>query len=246
MTPSEVGVLALVATSRVLTNPQLARLLGISDVAVRRHTHRLAARKLIREVPNVTRVTLAPLRVAGDLSLAEGKPPKAFILTPEGVREARRLGVDPPTPPAYRERAMYLGHDVLAQDVRVWLATSCRTHGHELIRWVCGDRSIIGNLRPDAWFAYKLPAATLVGFVEADRGSEEKDEWLKKERQYAALFTGDALFDAIKYRRGWVLAVTETTKRRDRVASWVTHERIRVVSIGELKSSIEDVTWRKE
>jgi len=237
MTPSEVRVLTLVATSRVLLNPQLARLLGISEVAVRRHTHRLVARKLLRQVPNVTRVTLAPLRVTEDLSLAEGKPPKAFVLTAEGLRTARDLGLEPPNPPEYRERAIFLGHDVLAQEVRVELAEM----GLEILRWETGNRAVIGSLRPDAWFAVRLPAGTLVGFVEADRGSEGQDVWKSKERQYAELFTGSRLFEAIGYKRGWVLAVTETERRRDQVARWVSHERIRVVRVGDVEAFIEGV-----
>lgn len=241
MTPSEVRVLTLVATSRVLTNPQLARLLGISDVAVRRHTHRLVAAKLLRAVPNVTLVTLAPLRVSEDLSLAEGKPPKAFILTAEGVRTARDLGIEPPTPPDYRERALYLGHDVLAQEVRVELAEI----GSEIVRWETGSRAVIGSLRPDAWCAVRIFGGTLVAFVEADRGSEGREVWLGKERQYAHLFTGRTLYEAIGYQRGWVLAVTETEQRARQVSGWLSHDRIRVVPIGTIAQFIEDVTQRK-
>ena len=86
-----------------------------------------------------------------------------------------------------------------------------------------GPGAIVGAVRPDAWFTYRLPKGTREGFVEADRGNEVWEVWLKKQEQYAALFTGDTLYQAIGFRRGWMLAVTETPSRAKQVASWLTH-----------------------
>lgn len=239
MTRSEVLAVQFVASSRVLTNPQLARLMGVSEVAVRRHTKRLADQGVLRQIPNVTRVTLAPMRAADDPVFAEGSAPRVFTLSAEGVRIAQELGLDPPPPPEYRERAIFLGHDVLAQEVRVVLVEYGRAHGCSLLRWETGPRAYLGKLRPDAWFAYRLPQGTLVGFVEADRGSEGRDVWKAKQAQYTGLLSGDTLYNAIGYERAWVVAVTETAARATQLTGWLEHERLRAMPITDVPSFLD-------
>jgi len=157
-----------------------------------------------------------------------------FVLSPLGVRTIREFEVEPLPPPEYRERAIFLGHDLLTQEVRVELVQHAREQGKELTRWETGPSVIVGVVRPDAVFNLPPPKRDSRGILEADRGSEVREVWLKKQEKYTGLFTGETLYQTIGFGRGWVLAVTETVSRAPQLTGWMNHERIRVMPIGTI------------
>ena len=77
-------------------------------------------------------------------------------------------------------------------------------------------------VRPDAWFALRLPQAVLVGLVEVDRSTERGERrWQEKLAAYGALFSGGRLRSATGYVNARVLVTCPTEGQRKQLADLI-------------------------
>ena len=244
LTPTKWEMLMYLAELRFLSLPQLARLCcpavrrDLSEKSARRHMRALFDAGLVDVLP-VSRAALAPPDAGNDASLLHGSAPNVYGPTKEGLRllvRAGRTGEDLAgrSAPSFGPRnTLFLAHELLVRDVRVWLEECARQNGHAVERWEDGEAAAIplggqGALRfvrPDAWFAYRMGKVVLVGLVEADRGTERGDRrWREKLDAYAALYAGAALREATGYVNARVLVLCPDARRRDGLAELIGRE----------------------
>jgi len=202
------------------------------------------------DVLPVSRAALAGSRepdAPNDATLLYGSAPNVYAPTRAGLRllyEAGRIGWetrDRPLPAYGPRNGLFLAHELIVRDVRVWLERGCRRAeaGAAVIVWRDGTEAAIalgdtaGRLCPDAWVALRLDGqgAALLCLVEVDRGTERGTRrWDEKLAAYGALFDGDraALRAATGYDKARVLVVTPGVVRRDALAAQIK-ERSRAV-----------------
>jgi hypothetical protein len=224
MTPGKAELLAFVAECGLLTTGQVARIAGISKKAAYNRLRDLYDLGLLGRIA-VPYASLAPPGADGP-GLAWGPGENVHVPTRDGIKwlvEAGYLSEEEAdgckTPDFGPRNALFLAHEVLVREVRVWLELCARTHGGQVVLWVDGEAAHFSTVRPDAWFLFALPSGkTLVGLVEADRGTERGDRWLAKADGYAQLLGSDELADATGGRRNArLVAVALDEARRDRI-----------------------------
>ena len=261
LTPTKWQMLRYLAELRFLSLPQLARLCcpaerrELSEKAARRHLRSLFDAGLVDVLP-VSRAALAPPDAENDASLLHGSAPNVYAPTKEGLRLLVRAGhaeedlAGRPAPTYGPRNALFLAHELLVRDVRVWLEECARKNGHTVERWVDGEAAAIplgGSVtprfvRPDAWFAYRMGKVVLVGLVEVDRGTERGDKrWGEKLDAYEDLFANrPALAAATGYINARVLVLCPDERRRDTLADLIDRDADPVM-MGRIWLVVRDV-----
>lgn len=222
--------------------PQVARLMGLSEKASRRHVRPLFDAGLITIIP-VHRAALAPT-ASNDAGLLGGSAPNIFRLTRAGVKLLKELqGTSPESVgTTYGPRnSLFLAHALAVRDVFIWLRLIAhQTSTCELLRWQMDETAWIDlkrttaphTVRPDSWFVLKVGEAVLVGLVEVDRGTERGTKrWQEKIAAYTALFHSSRLKETTGYQYARVLVLTPSISRRDNLATLLaTHAPADLVS----------------
>lgn len=233
LTPLKLGLLLWLAECTLLTPIQLAGLSGLTLKSVREHLRHLFDLGLV-DRKGIPRAALAGLDAPNGPNLLWGSAPTIYVLSKEGIRCLVQAGMaDRNTiqePPDYGPKnALFLAHELLVRDARVWLERVKRRYGHAgVTRWVDGTRATISlerkeyprEVRPDAWVTYELNGGgKLALFVEADRGTERSpSRWQDKLAQYAPLLVGSRVKEVTGLERGRVLVVAPDAARRDQIA----------------------------
>jgi hypothetical protein len=139
-----------------------------------------------------------------------------------------------PIPSYGPTNSLFLAHELLIRDVRVWLERCARRAGGEqgVVGWKDGNDAVFplpggtsskgtGRVQPDAWFGYQVVGGAtprvLCGLVEADRGTERgQTRWREKVQSYAVLLAKEneqSLIAQTGYRNARVLIVTPDRQR---------------------------------
>jgi hypothetical protein len=225
LTAHKVCLLRMIAECSVLTLPQLARFAGISEKSARDHARDLFDLGLVART-GVPRAALAATDAANASGLLYGSSPTIYSLSPAGAKLLTKAGLldrdDGRELPHYGPKnALFLAHELMVRDVRVWLECLSRAHGHPgAALWRDGPQAAIGPTRPDALFVYRLSEATLVGLVEVDRATERAPaRWEAKFRQYERLFASRAIEELTGHERGRVIVTVPDARRRDTIAA---------------------------
>ena len=210
---------------------QLAFAIGLSAKATRRHMRALFDAALV-DVVAVSRDALAPSAASRTGAVTGGSAPNFFRLTGAGLRALRDQGFEgiAAAGRAVVPSLLWTSHAVMVGDAYAWLRRAAREHGHVVESWRDGVRAEIAlgrerpprTVRPDAWFAYRLGAHTLIGLLEADRGTEKGGRrWGEKLDAYGALFAGDRLRELTGYVGARVIVVAPDARRRDALAAFI-------------------------
>lgn len=221
MTPPKATVLWYVAQCGFLTTSQVARIAGITRKSAYNHLRDLFDHGLSDRLAVPYADLAPPDKPDPGVSWAPGE--NVHYVTKAGVKWLADAGHLPEEaiirPPSIPARGLFLAHEVLVRDVRVWLEMCSRAHGGAVTYWVDGEDAHFSVVRPDAWFLYKLPSGrTLVGLVEADRKTERGGRWAAKAAGYTSLLGSDELAAKTGGRRyARVVAVTLDSARRDRI-----------------------------
>jgi hypothetical protein len=228
LTPHKLCLLRWVAECGLLTVAQLSGLSDLSEKSVRGHMRDLFDLGLVDRI-GVPRAALADVGAPNSPSLLWGRAPAVYSLSRLGIRCLGDSGLlDPPRPPCFErygpKNHLFLAHEVEIRDVRVWLERLRWTYAHPGVsRWFSGSDAKAGPARPDAWFVYEMPSATLVAFVEVDRGTERSpSRWREKFRNYEKLLTGSTVSDLTGYSQARVLVIAPDARRRDDIGSVIT------------------------
>ena len=245
LTPLKVRILRYMAECRLLSLPQIASLAELSAKGARRQMRQLFDLGLVDIVP-VPRAALAETDAPNDSTLLYGSAPNIYVPSASGLRHLLEMGIIDKAMakraiPVYGPKnGLFLRHELMVRDVRVWLETCARHHGgeHRVLAWRDGNEAAIemgsGSVRrvlPDAWFVYQVRAepksVVLVGIVEVDRGTERGlVRWQEKADAYAALFASDALLKATGYKNARVLVVTPNAVRREQLADLIAESGV--------------------
>jgi len=235
LTPQKGALLQTVAEYGVVSLPQLAALIGPSAKSVRRHLRELFDAGLV-EVIAVPRVALVePARGLNDPSLLYGSAPNLYTVTRVGLLALKELGLTEDAPirgERYGPRNwLFLAHELLIRDVRVWFELSARAHEeHELEVWRDGaaariDLGEAGQLYPDAWLVYRFGERRLAALLEVDRGTERGgNRWKEKLAAYEVLYQEGRLKAAVGYHKARVLVVAPDARRRDQLAASIAEQ----------------------
>lgn len=229
--PLDTQALLAVARLGMATAPQVSGLLGWqSDKPARNHLRNLYDHGLLDR----SGVTRSQLAAAGGNDLLFGSAPLVYALSKEGLRRIRDSQIladaEVADVPEVHSKSLFVAHDLLVRDVRVWLAKVHRSYpAHRgVLDWQMGARCTVElgrseyprQCRPDARFAYGLKEATMAAFVEADRGTETSPaRWQEKVSQYAPVLSSDLQRQATGQKRARVIAVALDAARRDWIAS---------------------------
>lgn len=227
ITANKERLLLCIAECRMLTTDQVARMAGVTKKAAYKHLRDLFDLGLLGRVA-VPYADLAPPEKDGP-SLVWGPGENVHIPTKDGLRwlaakeyiadeDARRK------PPEYGPRnKLFLAHELLVRDVRVWLELCARSDGGSVERSVFGTEAHILPARQGGWFLYRVPSGgTAVLMAEADRGNQFGNQWKEKARSYSEAVGSEAFREATKGRsRGRILAVALDAARRDWIAGEV-------------------------
>lgn len=269
LTAHKLRLLQFVAESSILTVPQLAKLSRLSEKSVRGHMRDLFDLGLVERI-GVPRAALAGLEVANTPELLWGRAPTVYALSKEGAILLVSAGLVSKHEVAERPRfgpknALFLAHELQVRDVRVWLEQLKFAYPHHegVVLWRDGAKAIIDlgrntfprQLRPDAWFIYRLKEATLVGLVEVDRGTERSpSRWQEKFVAYAALFAGNTIQELTGHKQARVLVIAPDEYRRDNITtvlaellpgSTVPPDRFWIADLSVLESTeIRSPRWR--
>lgn len=224
---------ALLAVARLgmATVPQVSGLLGWrTDKPARNHLRNLFDHGLLDRAG----VTRSQLSAQGGNDLLFGSAPMVYSLSREGVRAVRDAQllaeIEIADVPEVTTKSLFVAHDLLVRDVRVWLARIHRFYPvhRGLLDWQMGQRCVIElgrseyprQCRPDARLTYGLREATMAAFVEADRGTETSPaRWQEKVAQYVPVLSSDLQRQATGQKRTRVLCVALDIARRDWIAS---------------------------
>ena len=226
MTPKKARLLLYVAECGMLTTKQVARIAGMSVDATYKHLSDLFEMEMLDRIA-VPYANVAPPGKDGP-NLAFGPGENINAATKQGLQYLHRAELISDELAARKlpdygpKNALFLAHELLVRDVRVWLELCIRAHGGDVEKWVDGPEAYLPPARPDAWFLYRLPNSerTLVGLVEADRGTERGNQWERKAHEYDRMLKSDALANATGgRRRGRLVVVVQTEARRERIAA---------------------------
>ncbi|MBB6053963.1 hypothetical protein HNQ39_005810 [Armatimonas rosea] len=189
------------------------------------------------EVVAVSRAALAPEDAPADETLLYGSAPNLYVPTTAAVRalvelgivDSRYLGHGYPT--YSPKNGLFLRHELLVRDVRVWLEGMASQEVGKTLRWEDGTGAALElgeklTLKPDAWFVFEITQKerplVLVGLVEVDRGTERgKTRWAEKLTRYHALFSSDKLLEHTGYKNARVLVLCPDDARRERLAALI-------------------------
>jgi hypothetical protein len=232
MTPRKLGYLLWVAECGVISLPQLARLAGEHPKATTRQMRGLLDMQAVSVIA-LPRAAFSNLAQDNDAHLLGGSAPNLYRLTRRGGQLLQEADLaDPAMLTPYGPRnALFLAHHLEVLDVKIWLASMALAMPmHRLETWTMGEAAAIklGSsnapkaVRPDAWFAYRLPQGVLVGLVEVDRGTERGGRrWLDKIAGYSALFCSTRIHEISGYRNARLLVLVPTTARREHLATFL-------------------------
>ena len=194
------------------------------------------------DVLPVSRLALASPDAPNDSTLLYGSAPNLYVPTARGLDSLYRAGVigkdlvKRAIPSYGPKNSLFLAHELMVRDVRVWLEASAQASAGEqnVLEWRDGQEAAMGldgesarhQVKPDAWFVYGLrpepQKMVLVGLVEVDRGTERGDRrWLEKLEAYGFLFSSDALLATTGYQNARVLVITPDARRRDWLAGYI-------------------------
>ena len=271
LTPIKRELLRYLAECRILSLPQLASFVQLSEKGARRQMRQLFDAGLVDVVP-VSRAALAPDGALNDETLLHGSAPNLYVPTVAALKvlvEAGTLGRHylKRAIPAYGPKnGLFLRHELLVRDVRVWLELLARGGHGRTIRWEDGadaaldlqEEKLAKVVRPDAWFAFEITMserpATLVGLVEVDRGTERgKSRWSEKLLSYHALFASQRLPELTGYVNARVLVLCPDAARRDLLVSLIEElagsnglaSRFWLAAMATLsEASLADSVWR--
>ncbi|WP_395145444.1 replication-relaxation family protein [Armatimonas sp.] len=255
MTPLKLRILSYIAECGILSTGQVARIAQMKEEAVTKHLRHLFDLRMVDTIA-VPYANLAPPEENGP-NLAFGPGQNIYIPTRAAIQfleRARRISDEAAARklPDYGPRnALFLSHELLVRDVRIWLELCNHIQGGFVERWLDGPAAHLPPVRPDAWFVYRIKSVgSLVGFVEADRGTERGDQWEKKAGEYAELLESDVVAEATGGRKkARVLVITLTARRRDRLAQELARSPIKesayVATVEDLKQGgLEHPVWR--
>jgi hypothetical protein len=236
MTALKLRLLRYVGDYGIVSLPQLARLACPSPKSARRHMRELFDAGLVRVIA-VPRAALAGQEALNDVSLMFGTAPNIYTLTRTGQKYLMELGFTESirSIPEYGPRnSLFLAHELMIRDVRIWIELSAEEHDDgEVIRWCDGTDSEIALkanygskvLRPDAWFTCRLGAKILVGFVEADRGTERGcKRWSEKIKGYQLLFASGGVHATTGFVNARILVLVPNERRKDVLAGFLARE----------------------
>jgi DNA-binding transcriptional ArsR family regulator len=254
LTAGKVQALQYIAEMRVLSISQIARLIDYPEKTVRRYMRDLFDAGLV-EVIAVSRLALAGIETANDLTLIYGSAPNLYIVTKTGKKllfEAERISetVLGQSIPTYTPKnSFYLAHELAVKNIYVWLEETRRLLGSKIHQWrESGEAHIslpnsqemqsVNRVKPDAWFTLGITdTSSLTAFVEVDRGTERGlTRWEEKVRSYHALFaTQDYIKTITGQSRARILVTVPDENRRDRLAE-------QIQQLGD-KSGIQEYFW---
>jgi len=234
LTPLALDLLEFVGEFEILSVPLLARVSDLSQKAVRRLMRVCFDHGLVSIVA-VPRALLADPSGSNSAALAFGSAPNIFVLTAAGQKLLHDLGRLERTRPVKRygpQNGAFLGHELLIKSVRCFLMlASKRSEQESLQQWREDADAAISldnpgapkQVRPDAWFTYALGNATLVAFLEADKGTERGSagRWRDKLTQYEALFTSGRLKVVTGFNNARILVIAPGAERRDRLSAFI-------------------------
>jgi len=232
-------LLRYIADYGILSSRQLAALADPSPKSVQRALRALYDAGLVDVVP-VPRAALADPGSANEAAVVYGSAPNLYVLTRAGAKVLRDRGLaGNPRVLAGRygpRNHLFLGHTLAVQEFRIWTELASRRYpDHRLEVWRDGPAAQIDLgrlrppkvLRPDAWFRYRVGPRVLVGFLEADRGTERGSRrWQEKITAYTFLFRSDQLRKVTGRRHARVLIVTPDDRRRDRLAELIAEHAL--------------------
>lgn len=236
LTPIKRKLLRFLVECRVLSLPQLISLGQLSPKGTRRQMRQLFDAGLV-EVVAVSRAALAPEDAPADATLLYGSAPNLYVPTTAAVRTLVELGIVDSRYlghgyPAYSPKnGLFLRHELLVRDVRVWLEGMASQEVGKTLRWEDGTGAALElgeklALKPDAWFVFEIAQKerplVLVGLVEVDRGTERgKTRWAEKLTRYHALFSSDKLLEHTGYKNARVLVLCPDDARRERLSALI-------------------------
>ncbi|HLK58305.1 MAG TPA: replication-relaxation family protein [Chthonomonadaceae bacterium] len=228
--PLDTKAVLEVAKLGMATVPQVAGLLGWTERAASNHLRNAYDHGYL-ERSGITRPQLV---VSGGSELLFGSAPIVYSLTREGLRsitDAQLLAASEIADvPQVTPKSLFVAHDLLIRDVRVWLTILQRAYpSHRgLCEWVHGSRCAVElgrseyprQCRPDARFTYGLREKTLAAFVEADRGTETSPvRWEEKVAQYVPLLSTGLVAQVTGQELARVLVFCLDAARRDWIAT---------------------------
>ena len=226
LTPTTRALLHWIAELKIVSLPQLARLMDVSEQGARRQLRPLFDGGFVKVVA-IPRAALASPTSANDAHLLFGSAPNLYVLTRAGQRRLYQEGIIEQLEklPHYGPtNSLFLAHELLVNDARVWLTRCARAHpDHHVECWHDGKSAAIDLERvqvpkvlcPDAWFIYRMGEQRLVAFLEVDRGTERGGRrWHEKLSGYTALWSGDRLRITTGYVNARILVVTTSSQRR--------------------------------
>lgn len=257
MTPLKAHLLSYIAECGMLTISQIALMAAMTEEAASKHLRDLFDLRFVDKIA-VPYASLAPPGEDGP-NIAFGPGQDIYVPTRTAIQYLERAqmiseeAANRKLPDYGPRNALFLAHELLVRDVRVWLELSKRQHEGSIERWMDGTAAHIPPTRPDAWFLFRMPTqGTLVGLVEADRGTERGSQWEKKVQEYDALIGSDRLAQATGgRRRARILVVTQTEQRRERLAEELANSRVAscafVGCINDLKiGGLYQSIWRHQ
>lgn len=236
MTPIKVRILRYVAECGFLTTSQAALIMGMTTEAVYAHLSTLFDLYLLDRFV-VPYASVAPPGENGP-NIAYGASENIHRASRSGLRYLLQAGLIDEnlaarTLPDYGPKnALFLAHELLVRDVRVWLEVCSRANGGHVEQWADGTGAHLPPARPDAWFVYGLTnERALVGLVEADRGTERGRQWEWKARDYEEMLAGPALSQATGGNtKARLVIVTQSEGRRERIAELLSETSIAAIS----------------
>lgn len=236
MTPIKMRLLHYVAECGFLTTRQAALIMGMKRDAVYAHLSALYELDLMDRFI-VPYASVAPPGEDGP-NIAYGPSENFHRASRLGLRYLLQMGriseeLESRKLPDYGARnSLFLAHEVLVRDVRVWLEMCSRANGGHVEQWADGTAAHLPPARPDAWFVYGLPnGRALVGLVEADRGTERGPQWEWKARDYKEMLAGTTLARATGGNtKARLVIVTQSESRRERIAELLSETSIAAIS----------------
>jgi len=229
MGPLDTLAVLEVAKLGMVTVPQLAGLLNWTLRAASNHLRNAYDHGYLERY-GITRPQLA---ASGGSELLFGSAPIVYALSKDGLKSITESQLLASTEiadiPAVSPKSLFIAHDLLVRDIRVWFATLQRNYpAHRgLSEWVHGQRTIIElgrteyprHCRPDARLTYGLREKTLAAFIEADRGTETSPaRWEEKVAQYVPVLSTGLVAQVTGQELARVLVFCLDAARRDWIA----------------------------
>lgn len=233
LTPERLALLQWVAELRLSTIRHLAALTGLSEKGAQRRL-RILFDSGLAEIVALPRAALVGPGSGNDAGLLSGSAPNVYVITRAGIKVLRQAGWAGEAPSAthYGPRnSLFLAHELLVRDVRVWITLAARAcPSSRLTMWRDGKGAEIDLrrtqapkvVRPDAWLVCQIGDRTLVALVEVDRGTERGPRrWQEKLEACQALLEGGRLPEVTGYGNLRILTFAPDTARSERLARFI-------------------------